>query len=44
LKDGRLRICLRGWEDAVKGRPTKFSGEDGTGLAMITLERAKEKK
>ena len=44
LKDGRLKICLRGWEDAVKGRPTKFSAGKGTELSMITLERAKEKK
>jgi len=44
LKDGRLRICLRDWESAVKGRPTKFSTEKDSGLAMITLERAKEKK
>ncbi|HKB02067.1 MAG TPA: TIGR03067 domain-containing protein [Gemmataceae bacterium] len=44
LKEGRLRICLRGWEEAVKGRPTKFSAEKGSGLGMITLERAKEKK
>jgi uncharacterized protein (TIGR03067 family) len=44
LKDGKLRICLRDWEAAKKGRPTAFGAEKGSGLGLITLERAKEKK
>jgi uncharacterized protein (TIGR03067 family) len=46
LKDGRLRICLRDWEAARKGRPTEFGAQKGSGLGLITLERqpVKEKK
>jgi len=44
LKDGRLRVCLRDWEAAAKGRPTEFAAGKGSGLGLITLERAKEKK
>jgi uncharacterized protein (TIGR03067 family) len=38
----RLVICLRGLEDAKKGRPREFMTEADSALGMITLERVKE--
>jgi uncharacterized protein (TIGR03067 family) len=42
LEKDRLVICLRDAKTASKGRPQEFKTEAGSGLGMITLERAKE--
>jgi uncharacterized protein (TIGR03067 family) len=38
----RLVICIRGPEAGDKGRPKEFKTEAGSGLGIITLERAKD--
>ncbi|HLW68652.1 MAG TPA: TIGR03067 domain-containing protein [Gemmataceae bacterium] len=43
LEKDRLMICMRGPEAAEKGRPKEFSsGDAGSGLGIMTLERVKE--
>ena len=42
LEKDRLVVCLRDAKEADKGRPTEFSTEAGSGLGMVTLERAKK--